>query len=73
MERQDGGALSTPLGSSKLLGQLELKLRPSKTGLSFSVLPGFCLEQKIDMCLKFADLHRHKQLSFISCFVAVFI
>lgn len=45
MERQDGGTLSTPLGSSKLSGQLELKLWPSKTGLSLSVLPGFCPEQ----------------------------
>lgn len=60
MEGQDGGALSTPLGSRKLLGQLALRLWPSKTGLSFSVLPGFCLEQKFDMCMKFADSHRHK-------------
>lgn len=35
---------STPLGSSKLLGQLALKLWPSKTCLLFFVLPGFCLE-----------------------------
>lgn len=59
MERQDGGALSIPLGSSKLLGQLVLKTWPSRTGLSFSVLPGFCLEQAKKL-MKFADSHRHK-------------